>query len=152
MKILAFFLLIFSVSHAMARKTPSEMNEFNMICPCKERYIYLDRAYHECIKGFSNGSCDRFVDEIISFLPEYDCQRSFDKNYIVPAIWLAGAAHEDYTELLYKLASSNKFYKAKRFENAKLKAKNVFLSKEFANTLDGHLAEKYFPLIKQMRN
>ncbi|TNF98280.1 MAG: hypothetical protein EP297_08470 [Gammaproteobacteria bacterium] len=131
------------------------MSEFNKTCPFEDRYIKLDQAYHECAKGFTKGSCNRFVAEIKLFLPEYDCQRSFDSTekveYIVPAIWLTGAAQEDFVDLLYKLASGNEFYKAKWFKSARRQAKAVFLSPEFENTLDGYMAEMYFPLIEEMR-
>ncbi len=151
-----WFILLSAATFAMAKDVSDNTLESNRNCPFKTRYIKLDMAYHECIKGFSNGSCDRFIEEIKIFLPEYDCQRSFDsvqgKEYFVPAIWKTGAAQEDYTSLLYKLASSDEFYKEEWFETARRKAKEVLLSREFKNTLDGHLAEEYIPLIEGISN
>jgi len=129
------------------------MVEFNKICPFNDLYPPLDKAYHECSNGYVNGSCLTFIKTLAKLLPEYDCQRSFDKTYIVPAVWLAGAASEDFYELLYDLASGKKkMYSGDWYQSARGQAKKLFLSKEFKSVLDGSMAEEYFPLIKAMEN
>lgn len=141
-----------------ATEAPQDMRQFNVTCPATTLLPVLDNAYHECSNGFANGSCERFVETFRQLLPEYDCQRSFDatpsRNYIVPAIWLAGsAALEDYIRLLYRMPSSkDKIFTQKYFQNATTEAKKLFGSKDFQNILDGHLAEEYGPLSKKVEN
>ena len=86
---------------------------------------------------------------------EYDCQRSFDatpsRNYIVPAVWLAGdGALEDYVGLMYRVASSDsrkgKMFSDQLFRKATNAAEAFFGSEDFRRVLDGHLAEEYVPL------
>jgi hypothetical protein len=132
------------------------MTQFNITCPAPTLLPTLDAAYHECNKAFANGSCDRFVDTFAKLTPEYDCQRAFDaaagKNYIVPAIWLAGdGALEDYVALLAKLASrKNKLFSGHWFDRASADARRIFAAKAFQRVLDGHLAEEYGPLSKRL--
>lgn len=153
--LLAVLLLLAPI--LVASEAPLGMKKFNVLCPAKILLPDLDYAYHECSHGFANGSCETFIETFIELLPEYDCQRSFDaaakKNYIVPAIWLAGsAALEDYVNLLYKLSTNQSVVHSNQsFAVAKHHAKRVFISKEFKAILDGHLSEKYSPLIEKMK-
>lgn len=155
MKFLAILFLSFAGS-AFASEAPKEMNQFNLTCPALKLLPVLDAAYHECNKGFVNGSCERFVETFKQLTPEYDCQRSFDaaaeKNYIVPAIWLAGSgALEDYIALLAKMTSrKDKIFSDKWFRKASTDARKLFGSKAFQNVLDGHMAEEYGPLSKRL--
>ncbi len=156
MSLRIFIILALASCSALAREAPGNMKEFNKLCPFKEHYIAMDRAYHDCAHGFGNARCDVFLEELHILLPEYDCQRSFDsnagKNHIVPAIWLAGSgAIEDFYSLLYKLASNDTFFNHTRFKTTKSRARVIFLSPEFRNTLDGHVAQEYFPRIESMR-
>ncbi len=122
-------------------------------CPYPEIYFEIDQAYHECNNGYvkKGASCDLFVEKFKELLPKYDCKRNFDTGP-VPAIWLFGAASEDYIELIYELA---KGYENKTdhdwFENERKRARDIFLSDEFRAVLDGSLAEEYFPLIEQLK-
>lgn len=76
-----------------------------------------------------------FVSLLRKVLPEYDCQRPFDRGYIVPALWLADAAAEDYVRLLSRLDFPE--------------ARHLFASKEFREALDGALAEEFGPLSRR---
>ena len=142
----------------VAAEAPSDQREFNVACPAQKLLPVLDGTYHQCNKGFVNGSCEKFVDTFKQLLPEYDCQRSFDatptKNYIVPAVWLAGdGALEDYTQLLSRMALlKDRMFKQKSFRNATTKARKLFGSKEFRKILDGSLAEEYSPLSTRVEN
>ncbi len=137
---------------AFGVEAPPGMSQFNVTCPVPTVLPVLDRAYHECSNGHVNGSCETFIESFRKLVPEYDCQRPFDatpsRNYIVPAIWLAGdGALEDYVRLLWRLASSkDKVLTEKYFRNAIAGAKELFGSKEFRRVLDGHLAETYLSL------
>lgn len=148
--ILAIFTPLFAI------EAPQDMRQFNVTCPAARLLPVLDAAYHECNKGFENGSCERFVNTFRQLLPEYDCQRSFDstptKNYIVPAIWLAGdGALEDYIQLLSRMASlKDKLFTDKWFPKATTEARTLFGSKEFQSILDGALAETYGPLSRKV--
>ena len=98
-----------------------------------------------------NASCDLFVEKIDLLFPKYDCQRSFD-TAPVPAIWLFGAASEDYYRLLYHLAIGKKgIFDSHLFSEACEKAKKIFLGDEFEEVLDGAIAEEYLPLIEQIK-
>jgi len=122
-------------------------------CPIPEIYIDTDRSYHECANGHvkKGASCDLFLEKLEQILPRYDCKRSFDTGP-VPAIWLFGAASEDYIRLLYELASgSNPMYSDNWFADESARAKAIFLSEEFRAVLDGAMAEEYYPLIKKVR-
>jgi hypothetical protein len=104
----------------------------NLECPAPALLPQLDANYHECHRGFQNGSCDKFVDLFRRLLPRSDCQRSFDTGP-VPALWLAdSAAMEDYVHLLSRLNTP--------------KAKALFGSAAFREILNGALAEEYVPL------
>jgi hypothetical protein len=151
MRFIAALFLAF-VASAFASEAPREMNQFNVICPAPKLLPALDAAYHECSKGFGNGSCERFVETFKQLIPEYDCQRSFDKNYIVPAIWLAGSgALEDYIALLARMTSrKDKMFSDKWFRQATTDAKQLFGSEAFQSVLDGHMAEEYGPLSKRL--
>ncbi len=151
MRTLVIIFLFSQALFPLASEAEEEKKEFNKICPFNEHYIKFDRAYHECSHGFVNGSCDLFLKELAKLLPEYDCQRSFDKKGTVPAIWLAGGATEDFYGLLFKIASGNGFYSEKWFTASRLKAREICLSSEFRKVLDGHMAEEYFPLIDSMK-
>ncbi len=145
---LAFIALVIPTG-IFGAEAPPGISQFNVTCPTSRVLPILDRAYHECSNGFVNGSCERFVDSFWQLLPEYDCQRPFDatpdKNYVVPAIWLAGdGAMEDYVRLLWRLASSkDRVLSLSHYRSAILAAKELFGSKAFQRTLDGALAEEY---------
>ena len=155
MRFIVLLSLIFAAS-ALASEAPREMTQFNVTCPAQKLLPVLDAAYHECNKGFENGSCERFVETFKQLSPEYDCQRSFDatseKNYIVPAVWLAGdGALEDYIALLARMTSrKDKVFSDKWFRKASADAKQLFGSKAFQSVLDGHMAEEYGPLSKRL--
>ena len=123
-------------------------------CPYPEKYIEIDRAYHQCVNGQvrKGASCELFVKKVVELFPRYNCKRSFDTSP-VPAIWLFDAASEDYVQLIYELATKSKpVFDGKWFEPESSQAKKIFLSSEFKSVLDGHLAEKYYPLIEAVRN
>jgi hypothetical protein len=152
MKLFLITLIITISGPLYASEAPSSMKQFNVTCPTQKLLPVLDRAYHDCNNGFVNGSCEKFIETFRQLLPEYDCQRSFDatptKNYVVPAIWLAGdGALEDYVRLLSRMSSpKDKMFTDKLFKKASLEAKKLFGSKEFQAILDGALAEEYLPL------
>lgn len=134
MKTIAAVALLFSLSGPLlAGDAPIGMTQFNVTCPAAKLLPQLDAAYHQCGHELQGESCDKFVSLFEQLLPKYDCQRSFDhtkdKNYIVPAVWLSGAAHEDYVKLLSTLKQKN--------------AKCLFGSAKFRITLDGYVAEEY---------
>jgi hypothetical protein len=153
--IIIVFVLMLSPS-LYAAEAPQDMKQFNVNCPAQQQLPVLDKAYHECSNGFVNGSCENFVESFRQLLPEYDCQRSFDatpsKNYIVPAIWLAGdGALEDYIRLLYRMTSpKDKMFNKVNFRDVTKVAKKLFGSKEFRHILDGSLAEEYMALSEKM--
>jgi hypothetical protein len=123
-------------------------------CPYPEIYIEIDRAYHECRNGQvrQGASCELFLTKLTQILPKYDCRRDYGSDP-VPAIWLFGAAMEDYIRLLYELASGvNPMYTDQAFKSEVERAKVIFLSDEFAVVLDGAIAEEYVPLIEDIRN
>jgi hypothetical protein len=98
-------------------------------CPAGRLLPEFDAAFHECGRGFENGSCKRFVAIFRELLPKYDCRRSFDTDP-VPAAWIANsAALEDYVKLLSELRTAD--------------ARELFGSKAFREILDGALAEDY---------
>ena len=149
-------LLALLTQTALAVEAPEGMTQFNSTCPAPKLLPVLDAAYHECNKGFVNGSCERFVETFKQLTPEYDCQRSFDatagKNYVVPAVWLAGSgALEDYIALLARLSSpKDKLFSGKWFISARTDARELFGSKAFQRVLDGHMAERYLPLSRRL--
>jgi len=54
--------------------------------------------------------------------------------------------------LLYELVSGkNQTFDGKWFAKEKDRARAIFLSPEFRDVLDGHMAEEYFPLIEALR-
>jgi hypothetical protein len=119
-------------------------------CPYPDQYIEIDRAYHECKNGWvkTESSCSLFVEKLPLLFPRYECMRSFDTDP-VPAIWLFGAAGEDYIEMLYQLAlGTDGIYGSNWFSKEHTTAREVFLSPEFKAVLDGALAENYYPLIE----
>jgi hypothetical protein len=131
-KIATLLILVLSAPLALAggHKAPPG-TKFNIVCPAKVLLPKLDLAYHQCNNG-NEKSCKTFVALFRQALPEYDCQRDFDKDYLVPALWLADAADEDYIRLLSKLELPE--------------ARLLFASPEFREVLDGALAEEYEPL------
>jgi len=140
---------------AVGKEAPPGQTRFNVTCPAPRLLPVLDRAYHDCNHGFMDGSCEAFVESFRKLAPEYDCQRSFDatpsRNYIVPAVWLAGnGALEDYINLMYRLASSDspkgKMFSEQLFRKATNAAEAFFGSEDFRRVLDGDLAEQYLPL------
>ena len=118
---------------ALASDAPIGTSRFNVECPAPTLLPQLDAAYHQCGHELAGESCDTFVSLFGQLLPEYDCQRSFDdtaeNDYTVPAVWLAGAAHEDFVRLLSTLRQRD--------------ARCLFGSTRFRATLDGHIAEEY---------
>ena len=123
-------------------------------CPYPEKYIEIDRAYHQCVNGQvrKGTSCELFLDRVVTLFPRYNCKRSFDTD-AVPAIWLFDAASEDYIKLIYDLATKkNPIFEGQWFIKESAQAKKIFLSPEFRSILDGHLAEDYYPLIESMQN
>jgi hypothetical protein len=141
---------------AFAVEAPPGMSQFNVTCPTSKVLPVMDRAYHECSNGFVNGSCETFIESFRQLIPEYDCQRPFDatqtKNYIVPAVWLAGdGALEDYVRLLSRLSSTkDKTLTPKYFSKAIMSARELFGSKQFQRVLDGAMAEKYLPISRSV--
>jgi hypothetical protein len=121
-------------AQAGGHKAPAGQREFNVTCPAKELLPKLDLAYHRC-NNARRDSCESFVTLFRQALPEYDCQRDFDQNYVVPAVWLADAANEDYIRLLSRLKLPS--------------AMRLFASPEFREVLDGDLAEEYGPLSRK---
>src|ERR1700737_3509705 len=83
-------------------KPATTKRAFNVICPAKELLPKLDLAYHRCNNG-QESACKSFVTLLREALPEYDCQREFDRDAPVPALCLADAAEEDYIRLLSRL-------------------------------------------------
>lgn len=86
-----------------------------------------------CLAG-GKQSCEDFVSTFRKLIPEYDCQREFDrtptKNYIVPAIWLAGDIElENHVRVLASLKLE--------------RARRLFGSPEFRKILDGYLAGEF---------
>ena len=109
------------------------MSSFNQTCPAPGLLPKLEASYRHCVTH-ERGACEQFVSVLKQLLPEYDCQRPFDatpqRNYIVPAIWLAGdLALDRYFELLAKLKMKS--------------ARKLFASPEFRSVLDGEFAESY---------
>ena len=141
---ISFVIALLSLLSAnlLASEAPSNMTQFNVKCPAPLLLPKLDAAYHECGHELAGKNCDTFVSLFKQLLPEYDCQRSFDhsaeKDYIVPAVWLAGAAHEDYVHLLSTLKQHN--------------ARCLFGSAKFRATLDGALAEDYSDASKRVEH
>ena len=123
-------------------------------CPYPEKYIEIDRAYHQCANGQvgKGASCELFLEEVVTLFPRYNCKRSYDTE-AVPAIWLFDAASEDYIKLIYELAAkSNPIFGGQWFVKESSQAKQIFLSTEFKSVLDGHIAEQYYPLIESLKN
>ena len=121
-------------------------------CPAQELLPLLDSNYHECNRGFLNGSCEKFVDVFSNLTGRYDCRRSFDHDP-VPAIWLSGsAATEDFVALLARLAESEPESEASRKlnEKARAKARHLFGSQSLRDVLDGDLAEQYLERSRRM--
>ncbi|MGZ3691043.1 MAG: hypothetical protein ACXVAX_06055 [Pseudobdellovibrio sp.] len=149
---------IIQPSIVFAIEAPKDMKQFNVNCPTKQIKEDFDNAYHECNRGFikKDGGCEKFIELFWKLLPEYDCQRNFDKsgttNYIVPALWLTGdAAMEDYIRLLWIISSGKeKKYSNPLFKNVVAKSQELFSSKEFRKVLDGALAEKYLAKSEQL--
>ena len=123
---------------ALAEIAPSGMKEFNKICPAQKLCPDLEKYYQACKKKPNSEVCNKFIDTMKQLSPVYDCQRSFDKQYIVPAIWLCGENRREtgasYTETYYELLSKLKLKEAKEY----------FASPLFRNVLDGHMAEEYY--------
>lgn len=143
----------------LAVEAPADMTQFNIACPAKIVAPVLGHAYHECKNGYNvEKSCATFLLSVRQLIPEYDCQRSFDatptKNYIVPAIWLVGDAEmESYVSLLALIASGkDKIFSKPDFKVTTRNARELFLSKEFRNVLDGGMAEDYLPKIKRVEH
>jgi hypothetical protein len=134
-----YLLLSFFLSfNIQAKPAPKNMKEFNKTCPtpklCNELY-----SEKEACEKKDSGACDRFVNVLRKALPEYDCQRDFDKSngqkYIVPAIWLCDG-HDSYLDALSKLKTKN--------------AKKLYGSKLFRNALDGASAEEHLENSKKV--
>lgn len=156
MKLMSLFFVLglAAFGFVCSDSTSKEETTVKLFCPFNDHYLRLDKAYHECARGLShmaNGSCPVFLNELEYLLPEYDCRKSEYSEYVVPAIWLAGVAFEDYMALLYKLASNDEFYESARFNEAKIRAKEILLSPELYLALDGHMGEHYHPLINKMK-
>lgn len=140
-----FLIIFFSSSFTVAEEQE---------CPFPEKYIEIDRAYHQCVNGQvrKGASCELFINSIPTLLGKYNCKRSFDTKS-VPALWLFDAAAEDYIQLVYEMASkSNPIFNDQWFKRETIEARKIFMSPEFKLILDGHMAEEYFPLIEVVRN
>lgn len=122
-------MMVMMVGRAEAKKAPPGMTRFNETCPAAKLLPVLDGDYLSCTKK-EPGACDKFISGFRALMPEFDCQRRFDGEYIVPAIWLAG------DEALAKHVALVANLKTK-------KARELFASPEFRAILDGHLAETY---------
>jgi hypothetical protein len=119
-------------------------------CPYPKTYITIDQFFHECNSGRYD-SCDYFLDEITPLFSRYDCKRIHD-THPVPAIWLFGAAMDDYLKLLYQLSSgTDKYFGSDSLSLARYRAKVIFTSDAFRSVLDGYYAEEYFPLIENVK-
>ena len=129
-----WLLLLATSLGAAGHKAPAGTRKFNIACPAKELLPKVDLAYHRCNNG-RRDECGQFVTLLRQTLPKYDCQRPFDQDYVVPVLWLADAAMEDYVRLLSRLPS--------------LEASRLFASQEFREVLDGDLAEEFGPLSRE---
>lgn len=134
MIVMAALLGVASLAQGGGHTAPNGLREFNVTCPANELLPKLDLAYHRCNNGRQE-SCESFVTFFRQALPEYDCQRDFDKDYVVSVLWLADAADEDYTRLLSRLKLPH--------------AQQLFASPEFRDVLGGALAEEYGPLSRK---
>lgn len=123
-------------------------------CPYPEFYIEFDRSYHECENMYvkKDASCSAFVERFPKLLSRYTCERSFDTGPVL-ALWLFGAASEDYIALLHELALGPKGkFGSDWFLKEQENAKKIMLSPEFRAVLDGSLAEDYYPKIERLAN
>jgi hypothetical protein len=121
---------------AAADRKPGAARRFNVDCPAKDVLPKLDLEYHRCNHG-RRKSCELFVSLLRQVLPASDCQRPFDRDQVVPALWLADAAAEDYVRLLSRLTSPE--------------ARRLFASDEFRRVLDGALAEEFGPVSRHVQ-
>jgi len=104
----------------------------------RPHFCFDERYYQACKKNPDTEVCIKFVEIMKQLSPTYDCSRSFDRGYIVPAIWLCGENRRDdgasYTESYYELLSKLKLKEAREY----------FSSPLFRSVLDGHMAEEYY--------
>jgi hypothetical protein len=121
-------LLTFSAT-SFSAEAPKDMKEFNKTCPAPTLCKQIQQEMETCK---TKKSCEAFLTSYKKLLPQYDCQRPFDrtatKNYIVPAIWLC-EDHEELLGFLSKMKSKN--------------AQKLFGSSALRSSLDGELAENY---------
>lgn len=133
--ILGYLVIVIVYNIAEAKVAPSTMKEFNKVCPAPKLCDEANGLLREC-RRLKDESCSKFLAKFRELLPDYDCQRPFDKtetkSYIVPALWLCDS-RELFISALSEMPSDE--------------AKMLFSSKEFRGALDGagHLAEEYLP-------
>lgn len=123
------------LSAARAKEAPPAMKRFNVECPAPRECTQLERERRACESG---KSCDGFLAAMKRLLPEYDCQRPFDRKYIVPAIWLClevkdhELVHDGFGDALSTLSKLNTS-----------PALTLFASSALRNTLTGEYAGTY---------
>ncbi len=144
MLLIVFMFLLFADTGNAEQKN---LTELNINCPAERLCPDLEKYYQACKKNPDTKPCVGFVELMKQLSPTYDCSRSFDKGYIVPAIWLCDQnkdipfTHlnlrmdgEPYTESYYKLLSELNVKEAREY----------FASPLFRSVLDGHPAEEYY--------
>ena len=136
MKIIILIITIFLSSNVFAKEAPPEMTKFNVKCPANKLCDEIETEYQRCKPSGMGKDCNAFIDLLKKLSPEYDCQRSFDQNYIVPAVWLCRNRRENdapFFDAYFHLLPQLNFKKARQY----------FGSELFRNILDGHYAEEY---------
>jgi len=118
-----------SVQRIAFSESPTErvMHE----CPMPELGDRIEKAYNDCLEHPGDSKKERvFVDLLKKAMYKYDCLRPGDSEP-VPAWWLCDDEHVwKWLTLLSKLPSR--------------RAKELFGSKLFRDTLDGYIAESFF--------
>lgn len=131
MKSILLFLLILNSGAVFGKEASSEMKTFNKSCPASKLCKLLDLTMHKCSR-YDEKACAVFVDTYKKLVPEYDCQRTTDKQadkkWVVPALWLC----ED--RRLFTIWISAEPTKS---------IIELFASDDFRKTLDGSLAQDF---------
>jgi hypothetical protein len=138
MKFFPLAVILLFTFRTEAKHAPKHMSVFNKTCPAPALCYALYNNLESCEKE-NNKTCAKFIYNLRKALPEYDCQRTAEKNssekYIVPALWLCDG-HDRYLDALSKLKSK--------------KAKMLYGSKLFRSALDGATAEDHFKKSKRV--